>query len=118
LLSGALATVCPLRWPEPFGLVMIEAMATGTPVLAYPSGAAPEVIEDGVTGFLCADVDSMADCVSRASTIDRQSCRATAERRFSVEAMVDAYEQVYRVVLASSHMAPPPHSRGRSDTIV
>lgn len=118
LLGGALAALCPLRWPEPFGLVMIEAMATGTPVLAYPSGAAPELIEDGVTGFLCTDVDSMASCVNRVITMDRQACRAVAERRFSVDAMVDAYEQAYRTILATPRMAPPHHPSRRTNMVV
>ncbi len=108
LLSGALAAVCPLHWPEPFGLVMIEAMATGTPVLAYPSGAAPELVDDGVTGFLCADVDSMVLRVPRVGAIDRNTCRSTAMRRFSVDAMADSYEHIYHDVLALGRSSCSP----------
>ncbi|MGH2461339.1 MAG: glycosyltransferase family 4 protein [Chloroflexota bacterium] len=107
LIGGALAVLCPLRWPEPFGLVMIEALAVGTPVLAYPSGAAPELVDDGVTGFLCADVDSLVDRVTRVPAIDRRACRESAERRFSVGAMADAYERAYQAVLASSGRPSP-----------
>lgn len=100
LLGGALAALCPLRWPEPFGLVMIEAMATGTPVISYPSGAAPELVDDGVTGFLCPDVDAMAQHVAQIVSIDRMSCRCRVEKDFSVGAMTDAYEQAYQNALA------------------
>ncbi len=95
LLAGAVAALCPLRWPEPFGLVLAEAMATGTPVLAYPAGAAPEIVVDGVTGFLCADVSALCARVNLVSTLDRAACRAHVQTRFSIPAMVDAYERAY-----------------------
>ncbi len=88
LLGAARALVNPIRWPEPFGLVMIEAMACGTPVLAFKEGAAPEIVEDGVTGFLCDDVDDMADAVKRVDELDRAACRAVVEGYFSTARMV------------------------------
>jgi glycosyltransferase involved in cell wall biosynthesis len=100
LLGGAEALVNPIGWPEPFGLVMIEALASGTPVLSFPNGAAPEIVEHGRTGFLCADEEAMAAALDSVHTIDRGACRAAAERRFSRERMATDYEQLYRSVIA------------------
>jgi glycosyltransferase involved in cell wall biosynthesis len=100
LLAGAAALVFPISWPEPFGMVMIEAMASGTPVLATPCGSVPEVVRDGVTGFVRADVDALAACVARLDEIDRAACRAHVAGRFSADAMADAYE---RVMVAALH---------------
>ncbi|MFN2608788.1 MAG: glycosyltransferase family 4 protein [Acidimicrobiales bacterium] len=88
LLGGARATLFPIRWNEPFGLVMLESMACGTPVLAYPEGAAPEVVEDGRTGFLCDGEEAMAEAIHKAGTIDRSACRAAVEGYFSLDRMV------------------------------
>ncbi len=100
LLADARAVLFPIRWNEPFGLVMIEALACGTPVLAFPEGAAPEVIEDGRTGFLCHDEASMAEALGRIETIDRSACRAAVEGYFSTERMVrehlDLFESLVR----------------------
>jgi glycosyltransferase involved in cell wall biosynthesis len=74
---------------------MIEALACGTPVIALRQGSVPEVVEHGVTGFVCDDEDEMVEAVGRLSEIDRARCRAEAERRFSPAAMADGYEQVY-----------------------
>ncbi|MFN8556429.1 MAG: glycosyltransferase [Dehalococcoidia bacterium] len=93
---GAAALLFPIRWPEPFGLVMAEALACGTPVLALRRGSAPEVIEDGITGFIADDERELAGAVDRLSDIDRARCRRAAETRFSAGAMVDRYEHVYR----------------------
>jgi glycosyltransferase involved in cell wall biosynthesis len=79
LLAGAEALVNPIRWPEPFGLVMIEALACGTPVLAFKEGAAPEIVEHGVTGFLCVDEGDTADHLDRLDELDRLTCRAAVE---------------------------------------
>jgi glycosyltransferase involved in cell wall biosynthesis len=99
-LANAYALLFPICWPEPFGMVMIEAMAVGTPVLALGSGAAPEVVDDGVTGFLCSDVETMAGRVGDVDLIDRQDCRSHVERLFSDRAMADAYESCYHDLLS------------------
>jgi len=99
LLAGARALLFPVREPEPFGLAMAEALACGTPVIAEPLGAVPEVVTDGETGFLAAGVDAMADAVARASEISPERCREDAVARFHPQAMVDGYEGVYRGIL-------------------
>jgi glycosyltransferase involved in cell wall biosynthesis len=101
LLGRARAMVFPIQWPEPFGLVMVEAMACGTPVVACPAGAAVELVEEGVTGYLR---DSIDDLVAAVALVDRCSpaaCRERVARRFSSSAMVAAYEQVYESVLTT-----------------
>jgi glycosyltransferase involved in cell wall biosynthesis len=95
LLAGATALLNPIRWNEPFGLVMIEALACGTPVLAFPEGAAPEIVEDGVTGFLCADEDAMARDIARAGELDRGACRNAVETYFSTKRMVDEHLELF-----------------------
>jgi glycosyltransferase involved in cell wall biosynthesis len=104
-LGGAMALLFPIDWPEPFGLVMIEAMACGTPVIARPCGSVPEVMAPGRTGFVVDTVDEMVEAVKRIDVIDRAACRRWVEQHFSVERMVDRYETVYRYVLASSRVA-------------
>jgi len=99
MLRGATALINPIMWPEPFGLVMAEALATATPVLAFPRGAAPEIINDGKTGFLCWDEADMATAVSQVRHIDRAKCRAAAEERFSMQRMACDYARLYRRVL-------------------
>ncbi len=101
LLGGAMALVNPIRWHEPFGLVMTEALACGTPVVSFREGAAPEVVEDGRTGFLCADESEMADAIGRLGEIDRQACRAAVEGYFSMERMVDEHIELFQHVLGS-----------------
>lgn len=91
LFEQARCTLMPIRWEEPFGLVMVESMAAGTPVIAFRRGSAPELIADGRTGFLVEDVETMAAAVSRTQTIDAQACRRHVEAHFSITAMVDAY---------------------------
>ena len=85
----------PIVWEEPFGLVMIEAMLCGTPVIAFPRGAAPEVVDEGVTGFLVEDAEEMAAALRRLDGFDRAACRRRAQARFSSARMVDGYERVY-----------------------
>ena len=99
LLGGALALLHPIQFNEPFGLSVIEALACGTPVIAFPRGALPELIRDGEHGFLVEDVDAAVDAVSRIGALDRTACRAWVEQRFSVERMVDDYLRVYADVL-------------------
>jgi glycosyltransferase involved in cell wall biosynthesis len=100
LLAGAEALLNPIRWPEPFGLVMIEALACGTPVLAFKEGAAPEIVEHGVTGFLCVDEQDMADHLRRLDELDRAACRAAVEDYFSVERMVAEHVRTYERLAA------------------
>jgi glycosyltransferase involved in cell wall biosynthesis len=98
-----MALVCPYDWPEPFGLVLIEALACGTPVLAYRRGSIPEIIEDGTTGFVCEGVDELTTAIHRIPEIDRRQCRQTFEERFSVERMAQDYLRVYRHTLGSTY---------------
>jgi glycosyltransferase involved in cell wall biosynthesis len=95
-LSGALALLMPIDWPEPFGLVMIEAMACGTPVIAYNHGSVPEIIDDGVTGFIVEDEMSAIAAVRRLPSIARAGVRATFEARFTARRMAEDYLSVYR----------------------
>ena len=99
-LGGAHALLFPISWPEPFGLVMIEAMACGTPVIGFNRGAVPEVMQDGVTGFIVDDVEGAVCAVAQLDTIDRGVVRATFERRFSVDVMATKYEGAYATVAA------------------
>lgn len=98
LFAGARAFVFPIQWDEPFGLVMIEAMACGTPVVATPYGAVPEVITDGVNGFIANSVDDMVEAVNKIDSISPDVCRAVVEQRFAPSVMTDGYEAVYRRV--------------------
>ncbi|MGQ0433709.1 MAG: glycosyltransferase family 4 protein [Microthrixaceae bacterium] len=99
LLGGAHALLNPIRWPEPFGLVMIEALACGTPVLAFPEGAAPEIVEHGRSGFLCNDEAEMVAAIRRVADLDRNECRARVEARFTADRMVRDHLDLYGRVL-------------------
>jgi glycosyltransferase involved in cell wall biosynthesis len=98
-LGQALALLFPVRWPEPFGLVMAEAMATGTPVIAGRFGSVPEVVVDGVTGFIADSVEEMVLAVRRLGELDRGACRRHVAQRFTAAQMADGYEAVYRQVI-------------------
>jgi glycosyltransferase involved in cell wall biosynthesis len=102
LLGRARALVFPIDWPEPFGLVMTEAMACGTPVITRPLGAASEIVTNGITGFLCSTPSQMVDAVAASSELRPEDCRARVAQRFSAHAMVAGYEAVYRAALASA----------------
>ncbi|MHB8885972.1 MAG: glycosyltransferase family 4 protein [Methylovirgula sp.] len=102
-LSGAQALLMPIDWPEPFGLVMIEAMACGTPVIAWNHGSVPEVIEDGVTGFIVESELEAAAALARIHTLDRQRIRAEFERRFTARRMAKDYLTVYKKIALSQH---------------
>lgn len=99
LLGGARCLVFPVQWEEPFGMVMIEAMACGTPVVALRRGAVPEVIVDGVTGFACDDPSDLGDAIRQASLLEPSACRRHVEANFGVEQLGFGYERVYRRVL-------------------
>lgn len=101
LLGRARALLMPILWDEPFGIVMAEAMACGTPVLGLARGAVPEVIEHGVTGFVSEDVDGLVGAVAQLDEIDRAACRVRVERLFSDAAVTEAYLAVYRDMLAA-----------------
>jgi glycosyltransferase involved in cell wall biosynthesis len=94
-LGNALALLFPIDWPEPFGLAMIEAMACGTPIIAYPGGSVTEVIDDGVTGRVVTSIAAAVACVAEARTWDRRRCRETFERRFSATRMANDYARLY-----------------------
>ncbi len=104
-LGRARALVFPIDWPEPFGLVMIEAMACGTPVVAFRCGSVPEVIEHGVTGFICDTVDEMVTAVGRVSELSRATCRQRFEQRFTARRMTDDYVHLYHQLIARGHDA-------------
>jgi glycosyltransferase involved in cell wall biosynthesis len=106
ILRGARATLFPIAWEEPFGLVMIESMLVGTPVVAFTRGAAPEVVDEGVTGFLVRDRDEMIDRVRRIGEIDRARCRARARERFNSGRMARDYEDVYASAVAARRGSP------------
>ena len=103
LLGGATALLFPIDWSEPFGLVMIEAMACGTPVIAWRAGSVPEVIDEGVTGFVVDSMDAATEAVGKARGLDRRRCREVFEERFAVDRMTRDYVTVYEHVVG----APP-----------
>jgi glycosyltransferase involved in cell wall biosynthesis len=94
-LSGALGLLVPIDWPEPFGLVMIEAMACGTPVVAFNRGSVPEIVDDGITGFIVEDVDGGVAAVHRLSQLSRTEIRSVFERRFTARRMAGDYIAAY-----------------------
>jgi glycosyltransferase involved in cell wall biosynthesis len=100
LLARARAMVFPIDWPEPFGLVMVEAMACGTPVVARPAGAAVEIIVDGETGFLRESIDDLAHAVQEVDRCDPAACRSRVEQHFSADRMVDGYERLFERIVS------------------
>ncbi len=100
-LGHALALLFPISWPEPFGLVMVEAMATGTPILTSRCGSVSEIVVDGSTGFVCDSVAEMALACEQLATMDRAACRRCVEERFSAARMTDGYESIYRKLAPS-----------------
>jgi glycosyltransferase involved in cell wall biosynthesis len=105
LYAGARALLMPIRWAEPFGLVMTEAMACGTPVIAFPEGSAPELVIDGETGFVVDDEHEMASAVARLGEIDPARCRESTRERFDVAAVAEAHERAYGLVASGSRAA-------------
>ncbi len=110
-LGNAHALLFPIQWPEPFGLVMIEAMAAGTPIIAYRRGSVPEIMEEGISGMIVQNVEQGAQAVARVSAIDRAGCRAYFEQRFSASRMCRDYVAVYEQ-LAGEKPALVPVPRG------
>ena len=99
LLGSAAALLFPIDWPEPFGIVMIEAMACGTPIIAWDEGSVSEIVDDGVTGFIVRSIDEAVSAVQRVDSLDRHAVRATFERRFSATAMSNNYLRLYGEVM-------------------
>ena len=106
-LGDAIALLFPIDWPEPFGLVMIEAMACGTPTIAFRRGSVPEIIEHGVSGFVVHDVNSAVQAVAKLDTLPRAEVRRCFERRFTAERMAQGYVAIYRSLIAA-HAASAP----------
>jgi glycosyltransferase involved in cell wall biosynthesis len=100
-LAGAAALLFPIDWPEPFGLVMIEAMACGTPVIAFRSGSVPEVIDDGITGFVVGDEAEAIEAIKRLGELDRKKVRAQFEKRFTAKRMAEEYLRCYAALTHS-----------------
>ncbi len=111
-IGNAAALVCPYDWPEPFGLVLIEALACGTPVLAYERGSIPEVIDHGVTGFVCDSLAEMAEAVGRIPFIDRHRCRASFDERFTADRMARDYVALYERILEDRAVRPSLAAHG------
>jgi glycosyltransferase involved in cell wall biosynthesis len=101
LLGHASALLFPIEWPEPFGLVMIEALACGTPVIAWRRGSVPEVLEDGVSGYVVESIEEAVESVRKADRLSRAGCRQAFEQRFDAERMAVDYVEVYRRVIAA-----------------
>jgi len=117
LLGGAYAYLVPGDGPAPFGLTMAEAMATGTPVVAIRTGAAPEVVVDGVTGFVCANLRELIDAIPRVAGLDRRAGRAHAERHFSPAAMADGSERAY-APLRGERARVAPRVRSHTEVVI
>ncbi|MEH2464693.1 glycosyltransferase family 4 protein [Nostoc sp.] len=110
LMGGAVATLFPITWREPFGLVMVESMASGTPVIAIKLGSTEEVISHGKTGFLCNNIQECISAIDQVTELDRYACRQHVENIFSVKRMTDGYEAVYQQVIAE-RFSQNGHSR-------
>ncbi len=113
LMGGAVATLFPITWREPFGLVMVESMAAGTPVIAMKLGSTVEVIDHGKTGFLCENTEEFVSAIDKVAQLDRYACREYVENRFSLQKMTDSYEEVYRQILQKRFA-----QNGRSRSVV
>lgn len=111
-VGNAAALVCPYDWPEPFGLVLIEALACGTPVLAYRRGSIPEIIDQGITGVVCEDLSEMEDAVQRIPLIDRRACRASFDERFTADRMARDYVRLYERMIEERTARTMPRLRG------
>lgn len=106
-LGNAYALVFPIDWPEPFGIVMIEAMACGTPIIAFPGGSVAEVMEQGASGYVVTSIDEAVRAVERVASLDRRLCRGVFEKRFTAEHMTQNYMRIYRRLIAARSLAVP-----------
>lgn len=97
--SNAKAFLFPIKWEEPFGLVMVEAMACGTPVIAFNKGSVPEIVKDGETGFVVNNLEEMIEAIKKIGSIDRKKCRQWVEKNFTVEKMAEGYEKIYKKII-------------------
>jgi glycosyltransferase involved in cell wall biosynthesis len=113
LLRDATCLLNPIRWPEPFGMVMIEALACGTPVVATPCGAVPEIVDDGITGFIRSTEADLIDALHRIDEIDRTQCRKVADERFTAHRMATDHLALYRRVVTQPTRLPYRRSRDR-----
>ena len=109
-LGRARALLFLIDWPEPFGLAMIEAMACGTPVIAFPGGSVPEVVDPGVTGYIVSDMDEAIAAAKKVDGLDRRAVRATFDRRFSARRMAQEYVELYRSLIEQRSVLEPPIS--------
>lgn len=118
LMSKALCFLHPITWREPFGLTLIEAMACGTPVVAFKRGSIPEVVKDGKTGFVVEDIEEMIEALSNINKIDRTYCREYATSKFSAERMTDDYEEIYYKVLAQAKLEGKVNGKEKEEQIL
>ncbi|MGI0493333.1 glycosyltransferase family 4 protein [Alkalinema pantanalense CENA528] len=116
LMGNAVATLFPITWREPFGLVMVESMAAGTPVIALRLGSTPEIIDHGTSGFLCDTIDDCIAAIPKAAELDRTACRNHVRQHFSVQCMTAQYEAVYQQILAE-RFAQNGHLHGATSLI-
>jgi glycosyltransferase involved in cell wall biosynthesis len=114
LYANAAALLMPIRWREPFGMVMLEALACGTPVIAFPEGAAAEIVIDGENGMLVADEAEMARAISEVDSIDPRRCRSSVAERYDISITVSGYERVYREAIAFAHAHKSSAARSRA----
>ena len=115
-LGNAAALVFPIDWPEPFGLVLIEAMACGTPVVAYPFGSVPELIDYGKSGFLAEDIPAAVSMVKKIDEIDRAGCREVFEERFTAARMAADYVALYTQIISEETVTLEREFSGGSET--
>ena len=118
LFASARGLLMPIRWPEPFGMVMVEALSAGTPVIAFVEGAAPEIVEHGVTGFLVADENAMAAAIGDLHLLDPRVCRELARRRFGKDQVAAQYEAAYHAVVRSSRVGNRLAGRHRAAAVM
>jgi glycosyltransferase involved in cell wall biosynthesis len=105
-LGNAYAYLFPIDWPEPFGLTMIEAMACGTPTIAFNCGSVKEVMQEGLTGFIVEDMDQAVAAVEKIATIERTACRNVFEKRYTATRMAEEYAEIYQSMVTNTAVSP------------